>query len=53
MTDDYIRNGTTTLFAAFIVLDGTVIGQETCSGTATKSSSVSSTAPRQWSRPAS
>jgi transposase len=27
MTHDYIRNGTTTLFAAFNVLDGTVIGQ--------------------------
>jgi transposase len=27
MTHDYIRNGTTTLFAALNVLDGTVIGQ--------------------------
>jgi hypothetical protein len=27
MTFDYKRNGTTTLFAAFDVLDGTVIGQ--------------------------
>jgi transposase len=27
MTHDYIRNGTTTLFAAFNVFDGTVIGQ--------------------------
>jgi transposase len=27
MTDDYKRNGTTTLFAALNVLDGTVIGQ--------------------------
>jgi transposase len=27
MTHDYIRHGTTTLFAAFNVLDGTVIGQ--------------------------
>ena len=27
MTHDYKRNGTTTLFAAFNVLDGTVIGQ--------------------------
>ena len=27
MTHDYIRNGTTTLFAAMNVLDGTVIGQ--------------------------
>ena len=27
MTHDYIRNGITTLFAAFNVLDGTVLGQ--------------------------
>lgn len=27
MTHDYVRNGTTTLFAALNVLDGTVIGQ--------------------------
>ena len=27
MTHDYLRNGTTTLFATFDVLDGTVIGQ--------------------------
>src|SRR5690349_8842010 len=27
MTHDYIRNGTTTLFAALNILDGTVIGQ--------------------------
>jgi transposase len=27
MTHDYIRNGTTTLFAAFNLLDGTVVGQ--------------------------
>ena len=27
MTHDYIRNGTTTLFAALNVLDGTVVGQ--------------------------
>ncbi len=27
MTHDYIRNGTTTLFAALNVFDGTVIGQ--------------------------
>ena len=27
MTHDYIRNGTTTLFAALNVLDGTVIGR--------------------------
>jgi len=27
MTHDYVRNGTTTLFAAMNVLDGTVIGQ--------------------------
>lgn len=29
MTHDYIRNGTTTLFAALNVLDGTVIGRNT------------------------
>jgi hypothetical protein len=28
MTHDYKRNGTTTLFAALNVLDGTVIGRE-------------------------
>jgi hypothetical protein len=27
MTHDYIRNGTTTLFAALNILDGTVVGQ--------------------------
>jgi transposase len=27
MTHDYVRNGTTTLFAALNILDGTVIGQ--------------------------
>jgi hypothetical protein len=27
MTHDYLRHGTTTLFAALNVLDGTVIGQ--------------------------
>jgi hypothetical protein len=27
MTHDYIRNGTTTLFAALNILDGSVIGQ--------------------------
>jgi transposase len=27
MTHDYVRNGTTTLFAAFNVLDGTVVGR--------------------------
>src|SRR5271169_5237816 len=27
MTHDYVRNGTTTLFAALNVLDGTVVGQ--------------------------
>lgn len=32
MTDDYKRNGTTTLFAALDVLTGAVIGQ--CPGTA-------------------
>ncbi len=38
MTHDYKRNGTTTLFAALNVLDGSVIGSA-CLVTATKSSS--------------
>ena len=42
MTHDYKRNGTTTLFAALNVLDGTVIGRA-CSATGTRSSSASST----------
>src|SRR3546814_459540 len=40
MTHDYKRNGTTTLFAALNVLDGTVAA--TCSATAIRSSSASS-----------
>jgi transposase len=39
MTHDYKRHGTTTLFAALNVLDGTVIGA-TCSGTVIRSSSA-------------
>ena len=42
MTHDYKRNGTTTLFAALDVLDGTVIGR-CLLGTAIPSSSSSST----------
>ena len=41
-THDYERHGTTTLFAALDVLDGTVIGRcAACSGTATRSSCAS------------
>ena len=40
MTHDYKRNGTTTLFAALNVLDGSVIGR-TCSVTGIRSSSAS------------
>jgi hypothetical protein len=43
-THDYVRSGTTTLFAALNVLDGTVIGA-TCSVTATRSSSGSAVVP--------
>ena len=45
MTHDYKRHGTTTLFAALNVLDGTVIGR-TCSVTGIRSSSASSTPSR-------
>jgi hypothetical protein len=41
MTHDYIRNGTTTLFAALNVLEGKVIGR-CCSATGIRSSSASS-----------
>ena len=41
MTYDYKRHGTTKLFAALNILDGTVIGA-TCSAIATRSSSASS-----------
>ena len=43
MTHDYKRNGTTTLFAALNVLDGTVIGK-TWPATGTRNSSAFSTA---------
>src|SRR5215217_7652413 len=52
MTPDYKRHGTTTLFAALNILDGTVIGAA-CSATGTRSSSASSTPSRHRSRPAS
>ena len=42
MTHDYKRHGTTTLFAALNVLDGTIIGRN-MSAIATRSSSASST----------
>ena len=38
MTHDYLRNGVTTLFAAFDVLEGTVLGRCTCSATGTRNS---------------
>ena len=53
MTHDYQRNGTTTLFAALNVLDGSVIGRSACSGTATRSSSASSTGSSAMCPPAS
>ena len=46
MTHDYKRHGTTTLFAALNVLDGTVIAA-TSSATGTRSSSASSTRSRR------
>ena len=49
MTHDYKRHGTTTLFAALNVLDGTVIGRN-MAGIAIKSSSASSTPSRLRSR---
>ena len=50
MTHDYKRNGTTTLFAALNILDGTVIGR-CIDGIATRSSFDSSTASSAPSRP--
>ena len=41
MTHDYKRHGTTTLFAAFNVLDGYRDRPHACSGTAIRSSSAS------------
>jgi hypothetical protein len=52
MTHDYIRHGTTTLFAALNVLDGRVIGHA-CSATGTRSFCAFSTASSATSRPAS
>src|SRR5271170_5545138 len=49
MTHDYERHGTTTLFAAMNVLDGTVIGQ-TCSAIAIRNSFASSMSSRSRSR---
>ena len=49
MTHDYKRHGTTTLFAALNVLDGTVIGRNS-RATGTRSSSASSTPPRRRCR---
>jgi hypothetical protein len=46
MTHDYKRHGTTTLFTALNVLDGSVIGRK-CSAIAIRSSSASSTASRR------
>ena len=51
MTHDYIRHGTTTLFAALNVLDGSVIGR-CMQHIATRSSSVSSTPSRPLCQPA-
>ena len=63
MTHDYKRNGTTTLFAALNILDGTVLGR--CmqrdrdqrllgsAGIGIRSSSASSTPSKPRSRPAS
>jgi len=52
MTHDYKRNGTTTLFAALNVLDGSVIGQ-CMQRHRIRSSAASSTASSVTSRPAS
>ena len=49
MTHDYKRHGTTTLFAALNILDGTVIGRNACSAIAIRSSSASSTRSRSRS----
>ena len=53
MTHDYKRHGTTTLFAALNVLDGTVIGRCMPSGTGTRSSSGSSASSTSARRPTS
>ena len=50
MTHDYKRNGTTTLFAALNILDGTVIGR-CINGIATRNSFASSTPSSAPSRP--
>lgn len=53
MTHDYKRNGTTTLFAALNILDGTVIGRNMASATAIRSSFASwvkSSAPFRLAR---
>jgi hypothetical protein len=47
MTHEYKRNGTTTLFTALNVLDGSVIGRNVASVTGAKSLSASSTPSRQ------
>ena len=54
LTHDYKRHGTTTLFAALNVLDGTVIGRcmQRCSATGVRSSSASSTPSTRPCRPA-
>jgi hypothetical protein len=52
MTHDYKRHGTTTLFAALSVLDGTVIGAA-CSAIATANSFASSMPLSAKCRPAS
>jgi transposase len=52
MTHDYKRHGTTTLFAALSVLDGSVI-DAACSATATANSSVSSMPSSTKSQPGS
>jgi hypothetical protein len=50
MSHDYKRHGTTTLFAALNVLDGTVIGRNMQRHLATRSSSASSTRSRSRCR---
>jgi hypothetical protein len=49
MTHDYKHHGTTTLFAALNLLDGTIIGRN-MQVTAIRSSSVSSTPSRRRRR---
>ena len=52
MTHDYVRNGTTTLFAAMNILDGTVIGQNmqrcACEGSSAGPSRSSSQEDEPW-----